>query len=110
MSEPNETGTSETMTTYRRADGELIMGDYGWMGSLDWIEDEDTFDVVEEVWVLQRRRTGTHYHRVEPCPTCHGDGETETGVACDTCAAGGGHPLAGELVWTNGSSDHEEKT
>lgn len=57
----------DTMTTYRRADGEPLDGDLvEWSTSrdyLDWCEFEEPTEIVEEVWTLQSRRTFT-------LPTC----------------------------------------
>jgi hypothetical protein len=46
--------TEKTWTTYKRADGELIAGDYGWICDLDSIEaDEyDCLELVEQTWKL----------------------------------------------------------
>ena len=45
------------MTTYRRADGELIAGEYGWVAELDWFEmDDEPTEYVEEVWKLESAR------------------------------------------------------
>jgi hypothetical protein len=46
------------MTTYRRADGELIAGEYGWVGELEWFEmDDEPTEYIEEVWILQSSRS-----------------------------------------------------
>jgi hypothetical protein len=46
------------MTTYKRADGELICGEYGWIGELDHLDDDEMpVELVEEVWVLAATRT-----------------------------------------------------
>lgn len=43
-----------TMTTYKRADGELIWGDYAHVGDLEFFEDEtftmEGVKIVREVW------------------------------------------------------------
>ena len=41
-----------TMTTYRRADGELIAGDFEFVMQLDWFEDDyEPTDLIKETWV-----------------------------------------------------------
>jgi hypothetical protein len=48
----------ETMTTFKRADGELIAGDYGWVAEADGIADDETpVEVVEQRWTLAATRT-----------------------------------------------------
>lgn len=49
------------MTTYKRADGELI-SDYGWVGDLDYFDDDycDPVELVEEVW--ERKSVRTFWH------------------------------------------------
>lgn len=48
-------------TTYRRADGELIAGDYSTVTDLDYFDDEarevDRLEVIEERWMLMGKRT-----------------------------------------------------
>lgn len=48
----------ERMITYRRADGELIAGEYAFVTTLDWFQDHDVHDrleLIEETWTLTRR-------------------------------------------------------
>lgn len=61
-----------TMTTYKRADGEMIAGEYGWVTEMESVaaeaEDaEESIEFVEEVWTLQSRRTFIF-------PVCGADG------------------------------------
>lgn len=49
-------------TTYRRADGEPVAGEYSFVTDCEWFEDADEFggeygEAVEEEWVLVGRRT-----------------------------------------------------
>ena len=64
-------------TTYRRADGEDICGEYAWMDSPDIFDDlDDATEVVVETWVLasrEMRRMGP----LDLCATCHGECEIE---------------------------------
>ena len=67
-----------TRTTYRRADGELIWGEYSYVHDLEFFEDEqhcDGVDLIKEVWVLQET-TPFNLHPDE-CHYCwkpwHGD-------------------------------------
>ena len=47
-----------TMTTYRRADGELIGGEYAFVTELEWFEtDDDLTELVEERWECVASRT-----------------------------------------------------
>lgn len=50
------------MTTYKRADREMIAGEYGWVTEMESVEAEaydahESIEFVEEVWTLQSRRT-----------------------------------------------------
>ena len=48
---PTEDGTV-TMTTYRRADGEFIAGDFEFVMQLEWFEtDYEPTDLIKETWV-----------------------------------------------------------
>ncbi len=43
----------QTMTTYKRADGECV-GDYGWVTDLEFFEDDwEPSQLIKEVWVRQ---------------------------------------------------------
>lgn len=62
----------EGWKTYRRADGEPIMGEYSFMTEPDWAEaeDDDYLEVVEETWQLIESRT-LRYGRTETwCGVC----------------------------------------
>lgn len=51
VSEPEE------MTTYHRADGELISGEFSFVTELEWFDyDEEPTELVEEVWTLKSSR------------------------------------------------------
>lgn len=57
---------AETMVTYKMADGSSVAGEFGWVSSLDYFdEDDEPSDVVEEVWSLVSRRT------ITVGPKCH---------------------------------------
>ena len=56
----------KTWTTYKRADGELICNEYGWVGHLEYFEDDDDpTELIEEVWQLVSTRTFTVNEPVE---------------------------------------------
>lgn len=42
----------DTKVTYRRKDGELIAGEYGWVDGPEWFEDDDSTEYVKETWRL----------------------------------------------------------
>jgi hypothetical protein len=67
----------ERMTTYKRADGELI-GEYGWVTDLDWFDNDDgiwePIELVEEVWWRESTRSLTY---TPPGWTPHEDDEDE---------------------------------
>lgn len=45
---------ARTMTTYKRYDGEMVAGEYGWVADIEFFEDDDEpTKVVKEVWTLQ---------------------------------------------------------
>lgn len=57
------------MTTYKRADGELLAGDYGWVTDLDALDDDEApVEVVRETWI--RTSTRTIWHIADPIGTC----------------------------------------
>ena len=58
MSAPNPDSGRVTMTTYKRADGELIAGEFGWVGQIDYFDhDDDATELVREVWVRESVKT-----------------------------------------------------
>lgn len=67
----------DAMTTYRRADGELIGGDYGWVVDLEAFDDEAAeawrLEVIEEKWVLAERRTVVLGQTERWCSECDED-------------------------------------
>lgn len=48
---------SDTFVTYKRADGDPVGGEYGWVTDTEFFEDEDYVEVVKEVWTLASRET-----------------------------------------------------
>lgn len=49
---------ADEMTTYKRADKELIADEYGWVADIEYFEDiEDPLELVEERWALVSRRS-----------------------------------------------------
>ncbi|MGH9023889.1 MAG: hypothetical protein ACRDV9_12450 [Acidimicrobiia bacterium] len=62
-----------TWKTYKRADGDLIMGDYAFMTEPDCFENDDCgeyLEVVEETWSLVESRT-LKYGRTDTwCEVC----------------------------------------
>jgi len=75
-----EVEAAETMTTYRRADGELVGGDYGWVADLEWFEEDEWglegVKVVKEVWTLTVTEE-IHLHP-EECWSCEKPWHAET--------------------------------
>lgn len=58
--------------TYRRADGELVGDDYGWVIGLEWFDDAwDPVEIIEEVWT--RASVRTFWHMPEPLGSCSRD-------------------------------------
>ena len=75
------TTDTKTMTTYRRADGELIGGEYGWVADTDFFDDEEDYlEVVEEVWTLASTRTLKFGPLSRWCDTCDEDIELKEPV------------------------------
>lgn len=60
------------MVTYKRADGDLIYGEFGWVCEPEYFEDDDEpTEYVKETWVLQSSETFTHRPSGwEQCPLC----------------------------------------
>lgn len=66
----------ERMTTYKRADGELMCGEWGWVTEMDSVEAEaydaiEPIEFIEEVWVRQSVRT----FKLPTCNQCDEDAE-----------------------------------
>src|SRR5688500_2079982 len=61
-------------TTYRRADGDLIQGDYGWVAHIEFFEDLDApVDIVKETWERTSVETITlkpAWWVADPCDNC----------------------------------------
>ena len=83
-----------SMSTYRRADGELIGGEFGWVADFEYIEEPDDVaptEYIREDWILAGRKTVWVPDHVL-CPEC-GDAEVplpdsyEAGdqVLCSIC-------------------------
>lgn len=88
---------SDKTTTYRHANGELVYGEYATVGDLDYFDDEDPgVQIIEEVWVLERRRIGTVHDQL--CHTCMGEGETDEGLMCSACK-GSGEYTGDRITW-----------
>ena len=95
----SETETTETAiaegsdpavmsTTYRRADGALVCGEFSTVDDLDFFLDDDPgTQIVREVWVRQSSAVGTVQGYC--CVTCHGEGETDDGSPCVACDGSG---------------------
>lgn len=85
------------MTTYKRADRDLIYGEYGWVTDLDYFDDaDDPIELVEEVW--ERRSTrrivklpNAYSCAVEDEEPCEEDADawwlTDDGVWLSVCPA-----------------------
>lgn len=78
-------------TTYRRADGELIMGEYAFMTETDCFEDDEEWcvEVVEETWQLVGSRILRFGRCDRWCDLCDEDvtltEPTDGPVRCATC-------------------------
>jgi hypothetical protein len=72
---------SDRMTTYRRADGEMI-GDFAWVNDREFFDEEDEpIDLIEEHWVKVKEIKLRKYPRHYLCEECGGEG-------CDQCEDG----------------------
>lgn len=68
----NDTDQAVIKTTYKRADGDLICGEFSYVEDLEYFEDDDEpTELVEEVWVRQSVRMFTQRPLGdEQCPLC----------------------------------------
>jgi hypothetical protein len=76
------------MTTYKRADGELIGPDYNWVCELDWFDNDDIWEpleLIEEVWWRESYRVFTY---TPPGWTPDDDQDEETDLTEETADAG----------------------
>ena len=51
---------AEGMVTYKRADGEMVLDEYGWVTDLEWFDPMDLetpVELVKETWTLTSRET-----------------------------------------------------
>jgi hypothetical protein len=73
---------AKTMTTYRRADGEPIAGEYSWVGTADYLPDEagDYLEVIEESWQLVDTKTLVFGDLSRWCAECDEDVDLEQPV------------------------------
>jgi hypothetical protein len=47
--------------TYERADGEMIFGEYSWVGELEFFDDEDEpIDLIKKTWLLMNEEQYQH--------------------------------------------------
>lgn len=91
------------MTTYKRADGELIMGQYSFMTEPDYFESDDDggdyFEVVEETWTLTGTRTLKFGSLDRWCSVCDEDvtlsEPTPEPILCDSCECSSTQGAAG---------------
>ena len=75
------------MTTYKRADGEMIGDEYGWVADLDYFDFDDyPVELVEEVW--ERRTVRTFWHMPSVLYDCHHEDCDEDAVAWQQDAVG----------------------
>ena len=95
------------MTTYRRADGEPIGGDYKFVTEMEWLDDEVEYDpllVVEERWERMSTRTLMVCPPGMLCSACEGEGEVcppdepQNPQDCPRCKGTGQDPNAGQTV------------
>ena len=90
---PNQ---AETLTTYKRADGQPVGGDYGWVADFDVaVEIDDSFTpvtYVREVWQRVRSEERTHFPKLYDCdlPDCDNDADSWI------MAGGGWHARCGD--------------
>ena len=100
---------SADMTTYRRADGELIGGEFKFVTEMEWVDDEvgygyEPLDVVEERWELVSTRTLRLHPAHMLCLLCEGEGEREVPSTppryqdCPRCKGTGEDPNAGQTI------------
>lgn len=82
------------MSTYRRADGELIAGEFGWIADLEYIEEDDgePQEYVREDWILAGRKSIwiPDYQGCEECGErveLPADYEAGKVLVCDDCLA-----------------------
>lgn len=78
---------SKTMTTYERTDGELIAGEFSFVGDLDYFADDwNSTELVRRTWVCVEEEV-FDYHPIDTksCDDCAGWGEDSQGVECRTC-------------------------
>src|SRR5689334_4561662 len=87
-----------TWTTYKRADGDLVGGEYAWVADIDFFNDEaeevDCLEIIEERWTLVERRVIKLGRTDRWCAECDADvtlSEPVTGlVYCPEHRAGYG--------------------
>lgn len=104
MTAPTKTAD---MTTYRRADGEPIGGDYKFVTETEWLDDEVGFGnepllVVEERWERVSSRTLMLCPPHMLCSACEGEGEVVDDLPepqdCPRCNGTGEDPNAGQTI------------
>ena len=91
----------KTMTTYKRADGQMI-GDFGWVADREYLEDDDYYEpeeYVQETWELKNSKVIWIPDHV-PCQECGDEvplpADYKRGqlLTCEACAAeGNGEPI-----------------
>jgi hypothetical protein len=54
-----EGGNAKIWKTYKRADKELIQGEFGWVADTEFFDDDagDYLEIIEETWQLLETRT-----------------------------------------------------
>jgi hypothetical protein len=80
------------MVTFRRADGELVAGEYRWVTDIDgYFHDDDYVELVKETWLLVSAETVKVGVVDRWCHNCDEDVELQEPVDgpvfCDACAA-----------------------
>lgn len=79
-----EAKVGNTSYIYRRGDGGLIAGEYGFTAELEWWEDGDEGgDVFRETWLLIKREV-KNFDRAACCDSCEGDGSFPICLHCGT--------------------------
>jgi len=81
---------AERMTTYKLKSGDPVYGEYSWVTTLDYFdEDDEPNDLIEEVWECVSFRE--FKYPTPKCIECDNTDrqlfETDDGLLCAPCAA-----------------------
>lgn len=86
----------DEMTTYSDPDGGEVCGEFSFVTSDDWFNDDtDPLPLRRQRWVCVADEVGTYYpDTVTLCPVCEGEEEV-AGETCEMCMGSGEHPMRG---------------